>query len=103
MTKAFKPQILTANDLIEGDSVFFATGGWSRDVAEARVATTPEEVTLLEEAGRLEEVENRVVGAYLVAVSLETGAPVPVLRREQIRADRAPTFAYAPAEVARAA
>ncbi|MEM9146055.1 MAG: DUF2849 domain-containing protein [Pseudomonadota bacterium] len=94
MPKAFKPQILTANDLIDGDTVFWAQSGWTRSVSEARVAQSPEEATVLEAAGQLEEADNRVVGSYLVAVGLETGAPYPLLRREQIRAERAPTFAY---------
>lgn len=103
MAKAFKPQVLTANDLIDGDTVFLSRAGWVRDVSAARVAMTEEEAELFADAGRLAEAENTVVGAYLVAVSLETGRPVPVLRREQIRASGAPTFAYAPAETARAA
>ncbi len=104
MAKAFQPQVLTANDLVEGDSVFFGTAGWTRRIAEARVAATPEEAQTLEDAGRLAEADNEVVGPYLVAVSVEAGRPVPVSRRERIRADREPTFAYAaPARVARAA
>ncbi|GMG82822.1 DUF2849 domain-containing protein [Paralimibaculum aggregatum] len=103
MAKAFKPQVVTANDLIEGDSVFLARSGWVRDIAEARVARTAEEADLLLEAGVVAEAENTVVGPYLVEVGLETGAPVPLLRRERIRAEGGPTFAYAPEGIARAA
>ncbi len=104
MPKTFQPQVLTANDLVEGDSVFYGTAGWTRRIAEARVAETPEQAQVLEDAGRLAEADNQVVGPYLVTVALEAGAPVPVSRRERIRADREPTFAYAaPARVARAA
>ena len=32
MAKEFKPVIVTANDLIEGDSVFLGACGWMRDI-----------------------------------------------------------------------
>ncbi|MGF1446748.1 MAG: DUF2849 domain-containing protein [Pikeienuella sp.] len=97
MPRSFQLQVLTANDLVEGDSVFLTTSGWGRDITEARVAQSREEADLLAEGGKLEEAENRVVGSYLVAVTLEAGVPVPVSRRERIRAAGVPTFPYAPA------
>ncbi len=105
MPKPFEPQILTANDLVEGDSVFLSETGWVREIAAARVAATPEEAELLATDGRLAEAENKVVGAYLVAVRLEGGAPVPLARRERIRAEGRPSFDYraAPARISRAA
>jgi sulfite reductase (NADPH) hemoprotein beta-component len=92
MAKEFKPVIVTANDLIEGDSVFLGVLGWVRDIAEARVAMTADEASALEAAGVEGENGNLVVGPYLVEVALESGQPVPVLRREQIRADGIPTI-----------
>ncbi|MGF1503194.1 MAG: DUF2849 domain-containing protein [Paracoccaceae bacterium] len=105
MAKAFKPQVLTANDLIEGDSVFLGPTGWGRDIAIATVAADPEALARLEAAGAEAETQNLIVGAYAVEVRLDGGVPVPVKRREQIRAARLPTFDYAPAPaaVARAA
>lgn len=104
MAKAFKPQVITANDLVEGDSVFLGHIGWVRDIAEARVAFTQDDAEMLEVAGNLAEAENLVVGPYLIEVSRETGKTVPVLRREQIRATGLPTIAVGPdAEVAKAA
>ena len=102
MAKTFVPQVMTANDLVEGDSVFLSRSGWTRDIAAARVALNADEAELLARDGALGEVENKVVGPYSIDVTVEEGRPVPVLRRERIRADGAPTFAYAPAE-ARAA
>ena len=96
MAKAFRPQVLTANDLVEGDSVWLGAGGWVRDIRAARVAATPEQAGALEAEGAAAEAADRVVGAYLVAVDLAADGPVPVSRRERIRADREPTFAYAP-------
>ena len=94
MAKEFKPVVVTANDLIEGDSVFLGALGWVRDVAEARVALTVDEAGVLEQAGIEGEDGNIVVGPYLVEVSVATGTPVPVLRREQIRASGIPTIPF---------
>ncbi len=101
MAKEFKPVVVTANDLIEGDSVFLGALGWVRDIAEARVALAADEAAVLEQAGIEGEDGNIVVGPYLVEVSVATGRPVPVLRREQIRASGVPTIPFgvaAPAE-----
>ena len=96
MPKVFRPQVLTANDLVEGDSVFLGAAGWTRDIAAARIAATPDEATALEAEGAAAVATNRVVEPYMVAVGLETGRPVPLERRERIRAARVPTFAYLP-------
>ncbi len=94
MAKEFKPSIVTANDLIEGDSVFLGAYGWVRDIAEARVALSVDEAAVLEQAGNEGEDANIVVGPYLIEVSTTTGRPVPVLRREQIRASGIPTIPF---------
>jgi sulfite reductase (NADPH) hemoprotein beta-component len=101
MAKDFKPVVVTANDLIEGDSVFLGACGWVRDIRMARVALSGDEAGVLETAGFEGEAGNVVVGPYLIEVSLATGVPVPVLRREQIRASGVPTIPFgldAPAE-----
>jgi len=94
MAKEFKPVVVTANDLIEGDSVFLGTCGWVRDVRMARVARTADEAKALEADGLAGETGNLVVGPYLIEVGLDRGAPWPVLRREQIRADGTPTIPF---------
>jgi len=97
MPKPFQPQVITANDLIEGDVVFLGRAGWTRRIAEARVGTAPEEAeALMAEAARA-EAANRVVGVYAVTVDISVGTPWPTARREQIRASRAPTVAVGPA------
>ena len=101
MAKEFKPVVVTANDLVEGDSVFLGACGWVRDIRMARVAMTAEQAERLEADGLAGEAGNLVVGPYPVEVSLDTGHPVPVLRREQIRAGGVPTIPVgldAPAE-----
>jgi uncharacterized protein DUF2849 len=94
MAKEFKPVVITANDLIEGDSVFLGPLGWVRDIRMARVAMSADEASVLETAGAEGERGNLVVGPYLIEVSTGTGAPVPVLRREQIRASGFPTIPF---------
>ncbi len=94
MAKEFKPVIVTANDLIEGDSVFLGACGWVRDIDKARVAMSADEAAVLEQAGIEGEDGNIVVGPYLIEVSVATGRPVPVLRREQIRASGFPTIPF---------
>ena len=101
MAKEFKPSVVTANDLIEGDSVFLGALGWVRDIAEARVALSRDEAEVLEADGVAGEDANIVVGPYLIEVSVATGGPVPVLRRERIRVSGVPTIPFgvaAPAE-----
>ena len=92
MAKEFKPVVITANDLIEGDSVFLGARGWVRDVRMARVAMSPDEAAVLEAAGAEGEARNLVVGPYLVEVALGSSRPWPVLRRERIRAEGMPTI-----------
>jgi sulfite reductase (NADPH) hemoprotein beta-component len=94
MAKEFKPVVVTANDLTEGDSVFLGAFGWVRDVTVARVALTADEAAVLEQAGAEGEDANIVVGPYLIEVATATGRPVPVLRREQIRASGVPTIPF---------
>ncbi len=78
--------ILTANDLLDGDVVFFADGGWSRDYRLARIARTPNEAKALEATGAAEKAARRIVDPYLVEITIEAGdAPVPVRYRERLR------------------
>ncbi len=103
MAKAFRTSVVTANDLLEGCSVFLGTEGWHTDIGRAMLAFTPEEAEGLEALAARFVADNAVVGAYLVEVDLEDGRPVPALRRERIRAAHVPTVPvgtavdYAPA------
>jgi hypothetical protein len=94
MAKAFNPAVLTANDLIEGDAVWWTGAAWSRDIARARVATSPEAAEKLALLGATPLMEASAVGPYTVEVEILAGKPTPISRRERIRADRTPTFAY---------
>lgn len=68
------PVILLANDLLDGEVVFWTGGGWSPVPQEALVARDDAAAGALEQAARDGLHANRVVDAYLVDVSVE-GTP----------------------------
>ena len=83
MARKFLPQIATANDLFEGDVVYFNNGSWTREHAEAQVAETQEAAeALLAEAMKDEAV---MVGIYLADIEMVDGKPAPVHFREAFR------------------
>lgn len=94
MARSFNPAVLTANNLAEGHSVFLAPEGWSRRIDAALVALTAEQAEELAALGNRFVDKNEIVGPYLVDVSLDGGAPVPLARRERIRADGRPTVPF---------
>ena len=89
MGKPFSPKIVSANDLFDGDVVYLdRTGGWTRNIGDARIAATPEEASTLDAAAHQPA---RVIGPYLVDVALDpAGRPRPVHYREVLR-DAGPT------------
>lgn len=77
-----KPQVLTANDLLSGDVVFWSGSRWTADLEEAQILRdeTEREAAIAEGASR----ELEVVGPYLAAVS--DGEPLePDHIRERLR------------------
>lgn len=94
MAKAFTPVVVTANDLVEGHSVFWGPTGWQADVALATVALDQAQADALSAEGAAAERANQIVGAYLVEVA--TAPTWPLLRREQIRASGLPTMVFGP-------
>ena len=89
MAKYFKPQIVSANDLFEGDVVYLdAQHGWTRELREAAVAHTEEAAQALDAAANQ---PGRVIGPYLLDVTLDDdGLPFPSHFREKFR-DRGPS------------
>lgn len=85
MAKIFKPQVATANDLLEGDVVYLTeVGGWTRRHEEAAVAGNQAAADAL--LARGEAQADRVVGVYLADAELDDdGRPQPVHYRERIR------------------
>lgn len=91
MTNPPKPQIVTANDLLDGDVIYLTEAlDWSRRIAEAAVAHDPHRAAAL-----LDEAQSRpheAVGPYLTPVVLDAGGrPGPLHFRELYRTT-GPTF-----------
>ena len=84
MPRPFTPKIITANDLLEGDVIYFtAQDTWTRDLSEAELITDEAEAQL-----RLIEAEKqniRIVGAYLADAKAGPNGPEPTHFREEFR------------------
>ena len=93
MAKKSALQIVTANLLLEGASVFLSEQGWTTDYHVAQVARDPAEAAALEKLGQADEVANKVVGVYMVDVELDgDGRPEPIHYREKLRVRARPSF-----------
>lgn len=81
-----KLQVVTANALISGHSVWLtASGGWSPHMRDARVFDDPQQADdALAQAARRGDI---VVGAYLATVRAGAGGPEPTHFREAFRRD----------------
>ncbi|MGI9408186.1 MAG: DUF2849 domain-containing protein [Hyphomicrobiaceae bacterium] len=87
MAKPFKPQVVTANDLFEGDVVYLAENGiWRRRITEATVAHTPEHAEDILASAMTKQ--HQVVGPELTEIDIDrNGTPRPVHFREKFRAN----------------
>lgn len=85
MARAFVPKVLTANDLLEGDVIYFsASGEWTRLHSEAQLFL--DEASANEALGQAQKEAHRLVGAYLADARLnKDGNPEPVHFREAFR------------------
>jgi Protein of unknown function (DUF2849) len=85
MARAFKPQMATGNDLLEGDVVYFTgEGDWSREIGDAALAVNQEAADEL--LKRAEAFPNQVVGVYLVEAAIDArGRAAPAHFREAFR------------------
>lgn len=84
MSRSFTPKVVTANDLLEGDVIYFTEAdGWSRDLGQAEVLTDEAHAQLrLLDAARQRD---RIVGAYLADVKPGATGPEPTHFREDFR------------------
>lgn len=84
MARAFTPKIITANDLLEGDVIYFtADDQWTRELRDAELLTDEADAQL-----RLLEAEKqkiRVVGVYLADAKEGENGPEPTHFREDFR------------------
>jgi Protein of unknown function (DUF2849) len=80
------PVILLANNLLDGDVVFFTHGDWTRNPALAEIARDDAAAAELEQAAAAALAANTVVDAYLVDVTLAAGGhPTPNHFRERFK------------------
>jgi len=92
-------KVITANDLREGLVVFLtAGGGWSHDIAEARVIGDGPDLDEATAYAKAQHDARIVVEPYPIDVTVTGGLPVPQRLREKIRADRGPTIPYGESE-----
>ncbi|MDD9911359.1 MAG: DUF2849 domain-containing protein [Ahrensia sp.] len=85
MTRKANHQVVTANHLLEGDAVWFtARQDWSRDIADAAVASHEEAAQALLNAASKQQ--DKVVGPYLAAAAIDAnGNAAPAHFREAFR------------------
>ncbi len=85
MAKPLPPRVVTANDLMSGHVVYMtAKGSWTSDHCEATVAFDAAAADALVEKAHADD--ERIIGPYLVAVSLDDiGRPHPIHLREILR------------------
>jgi hypothetical protein len=79
------PAILVANDLLDGDVVFAAADGFTRDPRQARIATDDATADALQVFAAQAYARGQIVDPYLVDVEIHGGAPVPRHYREKLR------------------
>ncbi|MEM9524810.1 MAG: DUF2849 domain-containing protein [Pseudomonadota bacterium] len=84
MSRAFKPKVVTANHLLEGDVIYQTEDdGWSRCLSDAEVLTDEAHAELrLIDASRQGNV---AVGAYLADIREGAEGPEPIHFREEFR------------------
>ena len=82
------PVILLANDLLDGEVVFWTGQAWSDRPSEALIARDETTAIQLEAAAAQALAQNKVVDAYLVDVALDgKGRAVPRHYREKIKTE----------------
>ena len=92
MSKAFAPQVITANTLRVGDVVYLAANeDWVPDLKLALVAKDATHLATLEATAAQAVAKQHVVGVYAIDVDTSSGTPAPLSVKERIRAARGPS------------
>ena len=87
MEDVWNPQVVTANRLIDGAVVYLTgDGGWTRAIRGSLVANTKREAEDATATANAAAIACKVVGPYLIEVSLDDGVVRPIRYREWIRA-----------------
>ena len=80
------PAILIASDLVDGDVVFGAAHGWTRDPDLAQVAYSQHQASVLQSAAAADVARQKIVDPYLVEVTIDAaGRAEPRHFRERFR------------------
>ncbi len=97
MPKAFKPSVITANALLEGDVVYLGTRDWVRDLDDAEILTDEAvaDIRMLEASAQ----SDLVVGVYLAEVDISGGTPKPSHFREAFRATGPSNYPHGKQEI----
>jgi len=97
MPKAFKPSVITANALLEGDVVYLGTRDWVRDLDDAEILTDEAvaDIRMLEASAQ----SDLVVGVYLAEVGISGGTPKPNHFREAFRATGPSNYPHGKQEI----
>ena len=83
---ATRPQMLTANDLKQGDVLYWKAGGWVNAFDQGDVFTDPATADAALAHARAFVTGNRVVAPYLFEVTRQPDGKIrPVKEREIIR------------------
>jgi len=85
-------EIVTANRLKDGRTVYLGDGRWSESLEDAQVAGSAAAAQALLAAAERSAAANEVVAPYLIEVIEESGRLTPARWRERIRA-QGPTVA----------
>ena len=83
MPKPFVPKVATSNHLRAGDVIYYSASGWTRELAQAQVATSPDAAKALLETASQFPLET--VDAVLTDVDISSGSPRPIHFREMFR------------------
>ena len=79
-------EIVTANRLKDGRTVYLGESGWSESLEAAQVAGSAAAAKALLALAERSVARNEVVGPYLIEVVEEGAHLAPLQRRERIRA-----------------
>ncbi|MGR3616016.1 MAG: DUF2849 domain-containing protein [Paracoccaceae bacterium] len=84
MARAFTPKVITANDLLEGDVIYFtADDQWTRTLAEAELITDEAHAQVRQLDAETDSLS--VVGIYLADAVAGANGPEPTHFREAFR------------------
>jgi len=78
--------MLTANRLVDGDVLYWKSGGWVLTLAEGEVFADPKDADAALAAAKAFVARNAVVAPYLFEVRTDARGIHPVKEREIIRA-----------------